>query len=95
MIESSSQCQSHDLGAQLKQFRGYYIIYRIVEMYSSFGVETVLSSDSSKALLSKTVEHLMLASGLKTGCQLHFGFRSYGGKTLPDWPKGAEIRRLV
>jgi len=43
------------------------------------------STDSSKALLSKIAEHLMLPLELKTGCQLHFWFRSYGGKTLPGY----------
>jgi hypothetical protein len=34
---------------------------------------------------SKIVEHPMLPSEVKTGCQSHF--RSYGGKTLPGRPK--------
>jgi hypothetical protein len=55
------------------------------------------SKDSSKALMNKIAEHLMLPYELKTGCQLHFRFRSYGGKTLPGWPKlveGAEIAHM-
>jgi hypothetical protein len=51
-------------------------------------------SHSSKAVMGKIAEHLMLPSELKTGCQMHFRFRCYGGKTFPGWPElveGAEI----
>jgi hypothetical protein len=48
------------------------------------------STDSSKALMSKIVEHFMLSSELKTGCGSHFRFRSNGGKTLPGWRKQVE-----
>jgi len=48
------------------------------------------STDSSKALISKIVEHLMLSSELKTGCGSNFRFRSYGGKIFPGWRKQVE-----
>jgi len=56
------------------------------------------NTDSSKALMSKIAEPFKLPVKMKTGCQLHFRFRSYGGKTLPGWPKlvkGAQIAHKI
>jgi hypothetical protein len=51
--------------------------------------------DSSKALMRKIVEHLMLSLELKTGCRSHLWFRSYGGKTLPGSPKQVEGAQIA
>jgi hypothetical protein len=39
---------------------------------------------------SKIVEHPILPSEVKTGCQSHFRSRSYGGKSLPGYTKLVE-----
>jgi hypothetical protein len=36
---------------------------------------------------SKILDHSMLHSGVKTGCQCKFRFRSYGGKTFAIFQK--------
>jgi hypothetical protein len=49
-------------------------------------------------LMNKFAEHPMLPWELETGCQLHFRFRSYGGKTLPgslEQVEGAQIDKKL
>jgi protein gp37 len=59
---------------------------------SGFAITGGRSTDSSNALMSKIAEHV---TGLKTGSQLHFRFRSYGGKTFPEWPKLVEGAKIA
>jgi hypothetical protein len=66
------------------------------ENFSGFSkIDFFVTEGAQIAEDGKTVEHSMLPSEVKTGCQSNFLSRSYGEKILPGWPNWLKEHRWL